>query len=30
VTHPIVVLAVWIVGGAVLTLAGSAIIKRAR
>jgi hypothetical protein len=30
VTHPIVVLAVWIVGGAVLTLVGSAIIKRAR
>jgi hypothetical protein len=30
VTNPIVVLAVWIVGGAVLTLAGSAIIKRAR
>jgi hypothetical protein len=30
VAHPIVVLAVWIVGGAALTLAASAVMKRAR
>jgi hypothetical protein len=30
ITHPIVVLLAWVIGGAVLTLAASAIIKRAR
>jgi hypothetical protein len=30
VTHPIVVLAVWVVGGAALTLVASATMKRAR
>jgi hypothetical protein len=29
-THPIVVLAIWIIGGAALTLAASATMRRAR